>query len=106
MSALAEYLRARGVRVTGCDAVRGVYAARLAAKGVEIGVPRLDDAFDDQDDFSAGDFSDEEEEEDEEIEESDDDLDDDFNYDIDDVDTSDLDEEEEEEEEDDEDEEL
>ena len=47
MSALAEYLRARGVRVTGCDAVRGVYAARLAAKGVEIGVPRLDDAFDD-----------------------------------------------------------
>ena len=47
MSALAEYLRARGVRVTGCDAVRGVYAARLAAKGVEIGVPRLDGAFDD-----------------------------------------------------------
>ena len=47
MSALAEYLRARGVRVTGCDAVRGVYTARLAAKGVEIGVPRLDGSFDD-----------------------------------------------------------
>ena len=59
-----------------------------------------DDAFADQDDFSASDFSDEEEEEDEEIEESDDDLDDDFNYDIDDVDTSDLDDEEEEDEDD------
>ena len=58
-----------------------------------------DDAFDDQDGFSAGDFSEDEEEEEEEEEvNSADDIDDDFNYDIDDVDTSDLDDEEDEEE--------
>lgn len=71
-----------------------------------------DEAFDDQDDFSANDFSDDDttvvgdddfEEEEEEESVSEDDIEDDFNYDIDSVDTSDLDEEEEEEDEDEED---
>lgn len=59
-----------------------------------------DDAFDDQDDFSANDFDKDDfsndEEDEEEIEEVKDDFEDDFNYNIDDVDTSDIDDEDEE----------